>query len=84
MSEHCPNVIASCESWLSSSDASAKIFPTGYSIHRSDGSDWIVFDAYQYTLISERLTIDVNVEVVACRNKQKELHQPLIICQCTS
>ena len=31
-------------------------------------------------MISERLAIDVNVEVVACHNKQKELPQPLIIC----
>ena len=56
VSEHCPNIIAGCESWLSSSVASAEIFPTGYSIYRRDRSDGYggVFVACQDTLICER------------------------------
>ena len=82
VSEHCPNIIAGCESWLSSSVASAEIFPTGYSIYRRGRSDGYggVFVACQDTFICERLIVDINVEMVVCGIKQKQLPQPLIIC----
>ena len=76
VSEHCPNIIAGCESWLYN-------IPTGYSIYRCDRSDGYggVFVACQDTLvICERLTIDINVEMVVCSIKQKQLPHTLIIC----
>ena len=82
VSEHQPNVIAGCESWLSLSIASAEIFPTGYLIYRYDRSDGYggVFVACQNTLTCEQLTFDTNVEIVVCCIKLREVPQPLIIC----
>ena len=60
IAEHNPDIIAGCESWLSSLIQSAKVFPTGLKTYRRDRSDGYfgVFITCRETLISEELVHD--------------------------
>ena len=81
ISDHSPNIIAGCESWLSPSVSNSEIFPPGYTAYRKDRSDGYggVFVACQNGIVSAKLNLNTNAEVVACRVDQYE-SQPLIIC----
>ena len=61
VAEHCPNIIAGCESWLSPSITSAEVFPSEYIVYRRDRNDGYggVFIACQSSLISEMLNLDI-------------------------
>ena len=38
-SDHSPDIIAGCESWLPPSISTSEIFPAGYTVYRKDRSD---------------------------------------------
>ena len=71
LTEHNPDIIAGCESWLTPSIKSAEIFPNNLKIYRRDRSDGYggVFVACQETLITDEVVHKVNVEAVICTHK---------------
>jgi len=81
ISDHSPNIIAGCESWLTPSISSSEIFPAGCTVYRKDRSDGYggVFVACENNFVSEKLNLDTNAEIVACHVDHNE-SQPLIIC----
>ena len=81
IAENNPDIVAGCESWLTSSIQSAEVFPNDLKIFRRDRSDGYggVFIACWETLISEELVHEENIEAVICRIKVKR-NKPLVIC----
>jgi len=81
ISDHSPNIIAGCESWLTQF-LHKKFFQRDiqctYRKDRSDGYGG-VFVACGNNFVSEKLILDTNAERVACRVDQNE-SQPLFVC----
>jgi len=80
ISDHSPNIIVGCESWLSPSISNSEIFPAGYTVYRKDrGDGYGVFIECQNVIVIPKLNLDTNAKVVARRVDQYE-SQPVIIC----
>ena len=81
ISDHSPNIVVGCESWLSPSISNSEIFSAGYTVCRKDRGDGYggVFIACQNVIVISKLNLDTNAKAVSCRVDQYE-SQPVIIC----